>query len=48
MKKQLMIIGVILILQTVGLSGCNQVSNPSKSRNYEEDSKRKEQRGVVL
>ena len=28
MKKQLVIIGIVAILVTVGLSGCNQVSNP--------------------
>jgi len=28
MKKQLVIIGIVAILITVGLSGCNQISNP--------------------
>ena len=35
MKKQLVIIGIVTILVTVGLSGCNQVSNtlnPEKSK----------------
>jgi hypothetical protein len=31
MKKQLVIIGIVVILVTVGLSGCNQVSNPLNS-----------------
>ena len=31
MKKQLIIIGVVAILVTVGLSGCNQESNPLTS-----------------
>jgi len=48
MKKQLVIIGIIAILITVGLSGCNQLSNILKSRNYKKDLKRKEQRDVVL
>jgi len=26
MKKQLMIVGIIIILLTVGLSGCNEIS----------------------
>jgi len=35
MKKQLVIIGIVAILVTVGLSGCNQVSNtlnPDKNK----------------
>ena len=28
MKKQLLIIGIVAILVTVGLSGCNEISNP--------------------
>jgi len=35
MKKQLVIIGIVAILVTVGLSGCNQVTNtvnPEKSK----------------
>jgi len=35
MKKQLVIIGIVAILVTVGLSGCNQVSNtlnPEKNK----------------
>jgi hypothetical protein len=31
MKKQLVIIGITLLLLAVVLSGCNQVSNPQKS-----------------
>lgn len=31
MKKQLVILGIVAILVTVGLSGCDQVINPSNS-----------------
>jgi hypothetical protein len=31
MKKQLVIIGIIILLVSIGLSGCNEVNNPIKS-----------------
>ena len=28
MRKQLIIVGIVVILLTVGLSGCNKISSP--------------------